>query len=372
MNNALYWLIVITIVTLFLIALLYTKNPSSSVNLFQRENTLSQIDLYRTVVHVPDHNNIACQYKNNKQFYTCSGYCPLSETKRKKCTWLPRTIDQDMLNSKMHCQPQDDSCPTYNAFDKDKLPLTPEGIRHIPKDLLNNFTLSGQISLSYYYNYRGTELNASKLSAQWTAEMIDNLRKMARERKPIGSYSTETLYPVIDIYLDVAIKNKTTAVIGTEMPWIEAILLEYGAKSVQTIEYATIVSHVSNLKTITPQKYIDSRSLPNFELYDSIWCYSSLEHDGLGRYGDPLNPYGDMQTMVKLSCMPKPGGVLVLAMPTSHVDSLEFNLHRVYGPIRYPFIYRHFHLLKLFGRLSTNLGAYNQPILVMQNKIGCL
>ena len=38
-------------------------------------------------------------------------------------------------------------------------------------------------------------------------------------------------------------------------------------------------------------------SMHCFVIYDVIISYSSLEHSGLGRYGDYLNPNGDLETM---------------------------------------------------------------------------
>jgi hypothetical protein len=104
-----------------------------------------------------------------------------------------------------------------------------------------------------------------------------------------------------------------------------------------------------------------------------VWCYSTLEHDGLGRYTDPINPYGDFQTMIKISCMLKPGGLLFLAVPTNKYDAIHFNLHRVYGPIRLPILYRYFHLVQVFGEdfPANATDPTWQPILVLQNKIGC-
>ncbi|CAF1358128.1 unnamed protein product, partial [Didymodactylos carnosus] len=109
----------------------------------------------------------------------------------------------------------------------------------------------------------------------------------------------------------------------------------YGARFVQTTEYATIHSEVPNLKAITPQKYEQERSSDQREdrLYDSVWSFSSLEHDDLGCYSDPLNPNGDMQTMTKLPCMLKPVGILVLTMPALTSGRISFNVHCVYGPI---------------------------------------
>jgi len=33
--------------------------------------------------------------------------------------------------------------------------------------------------------------------------------------------------------------------------------------------------------------------LESLYLFDMVFSFSSIEHDGLGRYGDPLNPNGD-------------------------------------------------------------------------------
>ena len=57
---------------------------------------------------------------------------------------------------------------------------------------------------------------------------------------------------------------------------------------------------------------------------------SSIDHDGLGRYGDPLNPHGDLRTMQWLKCLVKPGGLLFVSVPVGP-DIVAWNLHRRYG-----------------------------------------
>lgn len=42
-------------------------------------------------------------------------------------------------------------------------------------------------------------------------------------------------------------------------------------------------------------------------LVDFAISYSSWEHDGLGRYGDPVDPWGDVKAMQRASCYVKPG-----------------------------------------------------------------
>jgi hypothetical protein len=45
---------------------------------------------------------------------------------------------------------------------------------------------------------------------------------------------------------------------------------------------------------------------------DFAVSYSSWEHDGLGRYGDPVDPWGDVKAMQRASCYVKPGAAAVL------------------------------------------------------------
>ena len=77
------------------------------------------------------------------------------------------------------------------------------------------------------------------------------------------------------------------------------MLLELGAASVTTIEYNDIDTSVENVKVIKPsdvkrmwkERGGNSSEKLNF---DVTVTFSSLEHSGLGRYGDPLNPWGDL------------------------------------------------------------------------------
>lgn len=74
-----------------------------------------------------------------------------------------------------------------------------------------------------------------------------------------------------------------------------------------------------------------------YEAFDFIVTFSSLEHSGLGRYGDPLDPFGDIKEMRKLRCLLKPGGLFFLGVPTGP-DTIVFNAHRIYGRLRLPFM----------------------------------
>jgi hypothetical protein len=64
---------------------------------------------------------------------------------------------------------------------------------------------------------------------------------------------------------------------------------------------------------------------------DSLSCLHTIEHFGLGRYGDPLDPDGHLKGLAQLQLMVKPGGKLYLSTPIGS-ERIEFNAHRVFAP----------------------------------------
>lgn len=66
-----------------------------------------------------------------------------------------------------------------------------------------------------------------------------------------------------------------------------------------------------------------ARSIP------SLSCLHVVEHVGLGRYGDPLDPKGTLKAVGDLVRVLAPGGNLFLAAPVGR-PSLWFNAHRVH------------------------------------------
>jgi hypothetical protein len=64
---------------------------------------------------------------------------------------------------------------------------------------------------------------------------------------------------------------------------------------------------------------------------DSLSCLHALEHFGLGRYGDPIDPDGHLKGFATLASMVKPGGVLYLSVPIG-APGVFFNAHRVFTP----------------------------------------
>ena len=64
----------------------------------------------------------------------------------------------------------------------------------------------------------------------------------------------------------------------------------------------------------------------------SLSCLSVLEHIGLGRYGDDIDPAGMQKGARELTRILAPGGHLYLSLPVGRDERVEFNAHRVMRP----------------------------------------
>jgi SAM-dependent methyltransferase len=63
----------------------------------------------------------------------------------------------------------------------------------------------------------------------------------------------------------------------------------------------------------------------------SLSCLHVIEHIGLGRYGDPVNPDGYLQAAKELVRVLQPGGILLLGTPVGR-ERLCFDAHRIFAP----------------------------------------
>ena len=78
-------------------------------------------------------------------------------------------------------------------------------------------------------------------------------------------------------------------------------------------------------------EHADLTSLPfNNASVASLSCMHVVEHIGLGRYGDPLDPGGDLKAMRELARVLAPGGTLIFVVPVGK-PKIVFNAHRTYA-----------------------------------------
>ena len=123
---------------------------------------------------------------------------------------------------------------------------------------------------------------------------------------------------VLDIekYLkDVNVEGKDVLVIGTQIPWIELLAIVNNANSVTTVEYQKIHCQYPKLVTMTTCEFNEKFLKNELPKYDLVISQSSIEHSGLGRYGDALNPWGDVIAMAKAWCVSKPDAKALIGFP---------------------------------------------------------
>jgi SAM-dependent methyltransferase len=77
---------------------------------------------------------------------------------------------------------------------------------------------------------------------------------------------------------------------------------------------------------------------------DVVSLISTVEHVGLGRYGDPPDVDGDLHSIEEAFRILKPGGHVVLTIPYGF-PTVVFNLHRVYDEGRFARVCRFFEVV---------------------------
>ncbi|MCW3081270.1 DUF268 domain-containing protein [Segetibacter sp.] len=155
------------------------------------------------------------------------------------------------------------------------------------------------------------------------------------------------------------------------------------------VDFSSKLSFGSIVSAFIPVKFYDYRpadlKLTNWEsgfadltklAFDtnsqpSVSCMHTIEHIGLGRYGDPLDPQGDLKAIDELKRIVKPGGDLLFVTPVGR-PKIEFNAHRIYSYEQItayfsPFTLIDFSLVPDEGGLIENAN----PELVKQQNYGC-
>ena len=249
----------------------------------------------------------------------------------------------------------------------------------LPAQWLDEFTMHGRLSVRKSYindtleAHTGNALQrTAAITEGWQREKIDGMVRQAQglirppKGKERGSSPTSlgwahwTRYRGLnrELWVGMHASNVSGAdvlVIGSESPWVEALCLGAGARRVMTLEYARILTDHPQVTTLTPPQFLArarAGTLPRFQV---IVTASSVEHSGLGRYNDGLNPWGDILAIARAWCVSAQHARLVIAVPTAEhyrggeamderrarlngQDAIVMNSQRTYGPVRYPYL----------------------------------
>ncbi|RNA10879.1 TPR domain [Brachionus plicatilis] len=223
-------------------------------------------------------------------------------------------------------------------------------LREPPKELYDEFTDNGNFpitSLRYFNNAYSDSASNSSSSKLISSSQFYMLLQNVIQNKALG-YKDTLLNKVMHEFKK-NIEKKSMAVIGTVLPWVEAIAYHLGSSKVSSFDYTRKRYNISRLEWWHVNDFLDSSISNNkLETFDNAASFSSIEHAGLGRFGDPLSPYGDVEAVQQVHCMLKPGGLFFLGLPGSKDGSsfLVFNAHRIYGKSRLKLLFKNWKLIR--------------------------
>lgn len=104
-------------------------------------------------------------------------------------------------------------------------------------------------------------------------------------------------------------------------------------REIEVIDVRPITSTIPGIKFVEAD-LMQAAKMPGTDAggyCDSLSCLHAIEHFGLGRYGDPLDPKGHESGIRNMAQLVRPGGVFYLSTPIGS-ERVEFNANRVFDP----------------------------------------
>lgn len=142
-------------------------------------------------------------------------------------------------------------------------------------------------------------------------------------------------------------------------------------RDIEVIDIRPLVSSVKSIKFIQADMMSSTGALVDY--CDSLSSLHALEHFGLGRYGDPIDPDGHLHGLAQMHRMLKQGGSFYLSVPIGP-QRIEFNAHRVFSVayilsiVADKFRVDAFSFVDDSGDLHTNVSLDSE---LVDNSYGC-
>ena len=186
----------------------------------------------------------------------------------------------------------------------------------IPKELIEYYSIGDSVEIRNTKRYRNVFLGRSAQVPVWTEAMVEEQIRMAEQGTLAGTYGADASQYVQNKLKNLNLVDKHVLVIGSSKPWLEAICISLGAAQVTTLEYGRVQSEHPQISTMTPDVMRSRYAAGTLGTFDVIATHSSVEHSGLGRYGDALNPWGDIVAIARAWCVASPDASMYLGVNT--------------------------------------------------------
>jgi SAM-dependent methyltransferase len=172
--------------------------------------------------------------------------------------------------------------------------------------------------------------------------------------------------------------------------WAARVLAR--TRPVKHVDISSILSFATIASAFVPIDFFDFRPAPvklsNFRAdranltslpFDSdsiasLSCMHVIEHIGLGRYGDPMDPDGDLKAIGELCRVLAPRGDLLIVVPVGRAR-IQFNAHRIYDHATFLEYFTDFDLIEfaLIPDDGRSVGLINDApfSLIAEQEYGC-
>ena len=172
---------------------------------------------------------------------------------------------------------------------------------------------------------------------------LDEFKLMAETTQPRFLFRQEDYYPCL---------NDNTANTDFDRHYVyhpawaarvvKSINPDFHVDISSTLHFATILSAFLSVKffdyrpakleldNLTSEKAdLMALDFPSNSIH-SLSCMHTVEHIGLGRYGDKIDYDGDLKAVSELSRVVSRGGNLLFVTPVGATARIQFNAHRIY------------------------------------------
>lgn len=211
----------------------------------------------------------------------------------------------------------------------------------VPQEMYDGYSMNGKVEIHEQYVMSGSD----RRLYHYSEELVNRFVDMGNKREVSHYPETDRwFYDALDKH---NIEQKQYLIIGSEEPYYEGIAISNHA-TVTMVEYQRVTSSHPFLTTMTVEEF----EKENYQ-YDGAISISSVEHSGLGRYGDSLDPDGDLKSMKFLHGKLKPDALLFLSVPIGK-DQILWNAHRVYGRERFPLLIDGFKIIETYGLIDSD------------------
>lgn len=157
---------------------------------------------------------------------------------------------------------------------------------------------------------------------------------------------------------------KTHVDIGSRIDGFVAHVASF--REIEVIDIRILTSNIDNIKFL--QADMMNPIADSHKCYcDSISSLHAVEHFGLGRYGDPIDPEGYLKGLNNMYDMLQTGGTFYFSVPIGP-QRVEFNAHRVFSVSHLLELFSDRYNLKAFSYVDDK-GDLHKEVAMDENKI---